>query len=315
MPDTGVATQETRAQHSRHGRPRVHGGRRALRHRRVDQHAHACSPRPRPAAARPCSRWAPTSARSPRSTSRRRTAPASRRSPRRAARSTRLFSDLASRRRRTARRRSRRRHDPSRSRGGASRTRAFPGRDLQRARKRRHRARHAGARGGLVRTDHRQVDGGGRHARRRPRTSSASPRRWSSPTVRLTKTINVLIANDIRRMKRTRPIILTLTQPFLGATLGTPAAATLTIVDDDPSGGGQPPTVTITTPTTDTTYTASSLFLTLAGTAADTDGTVQCVAWTTIAASSGRRRSARRRRRSTGSRPTCSLRRASTRSR
>jgi hypothetical protein len=94
----------------------------------------------------------------------------------------------------------------------------------------------------------------------------------------ITKTVNVLIANDAGD-ETDETVTLTLTQPFLGATLGTPAAATLTIVDDDPNGGGQPPTVTITTPTTQTSFTASSLFLTLAGTAADADGTIQSVAW------------------------------------
>jgi hypothetical protein len=95
----------------------------------------------------------------------------------------------------------------------------------------------------------------------------------------LTKTINVLLQNDPTD-EPDETVLLTLTQPFLGATLGTPASATLTIVDNDPSGGGQPPTVTITTPTADLNYTASTLFLTLSGTAADTDGTIQSVAWT-----------------------------------
>jgi hypothetical protein len=94
----------------------------------------------------------------------------------------------------------------------------------------------------------------------------------------ITKTVNVLVANDVDD-ESDETVTLTLTQPFLGATLGTPAAATLTITDDDPTGGGQAPTVTITTPTADTSYTASTLFLTLSGTAADTDGTVQSVAW------------------------------------
>jgi Domain of unknown function (DUF4394)/Calx-beta domain/Bacterial Ig domain len=94
-----------------------------------------------------------------------------------------------------------------------------------------------------------------------------------------TKTINIVVQNDPTD-ELDETVLLTLTQPFLGATIGTAAAATLTIVDNDPSGGGQPPTVTITTPTANQNFTASTLFLTLSGTAADPDGTIQSVTWT-----------------------------------
>jgi hypothetical protein len=94
-----------------------------------------------------------------------------------------------------------------------------------------------------------------------------------------TKTINLVVANDPTD-EPDETVLLSLTQAFLGATLGTPNTATMTIVDNDPSGGGQPPTVMITTPTSALNYTASTLFLTLSGTAADPDGTIQSVAWT-----------------------------------
>jgi hypothetical protein len=101
-----------------------------------------------------------------------------------------------------------------------------------------------------------------------------------------TRTITIPVFNDAL-VEGNETVALSLTQPGLGATLGTPAAATLTIVDNDPIVGGAAPTVTITSPTADPTITASSLFVTLAGTAADTDGTVTSVAWTSDRGFSG----------------------------
>jgi hypothetical protein len=94
-----------------------------------------------------------------------------------------------------------------------------------------------------------------------------------------TRTITIPVFNDLLD-ESDETATLTLTQPGLGATLGTPAAATLTIVDDDPIVGASGPTISITSPTADPTFTASSLFITLAGTAADQNGTVTSVAWT-----------------------------------
>jgi hypothetical protein len=94
----------------------------------------------------------------------------------------------------------------------------------------------------------------------------------------ITKTINVPIINDAAD-EAEETVALVLTQPTLGVTVGTPFTAILTIVDNDPSAGGAAPTVSITSPTADPTHTASSLFITLAGTAADTDGTVASVTW------------------------------------
>jgi hypothetical protein len=91
-----------------------------------------------------------------------------------------------------------------------------------------------------------------------------------------TKTINLTLQNDPTD-EPDETVLLTLTQPFLGASVGT-TAATLTILDNDPLVG-QAPTVTITTPTSNPNFTASALFLTLSGTAADTDGTIQSVTW------------------------------------
>ena len=316
VPDTGVATRGNAAQHARHRRPRVHGRRRALRHRRSRPTTSRAFATPSTGGGAPVHRAG----------HRRRPAHLVRRlggrrhrlrGDHRAGRHRdAALRDLAARRRHAAGRRSSaaaRRFADSRWRvpaACASRSTTYS--VLESAR---HRARHAGARGGLVRADHRQVDRGGRHggdARRLRRLlvdGGVRRRRNHEDGQRADR-------RTIRRTNRTRPSSSTLTQPFLGATLGTPAAATLTIVDNDPERRRSPPTVTITTPTADPTYTASTLFLTLAGTAADTDGTV-ADAWPgrTIAASTGRRRSARRRRRSIGSRPTCSSRRASTRSR
>jgi hypothetical protein len=94
-----------------------------------------------------------------------------------------------------------------------------------------------------------------------------------------TKTLFVPIFNDVLD-ENDETVLLTLGQPGLGATLGTPAAATLTIVDDDPVVGGAAPTIEIRSPTVQPMFTASSLFITLAGVAADSDGTVASVAWT-----------------------------------
>jgi hypothetical protein len=101
-----------------------------------------------------------------------------------------------------------------------------------------------------------------------------------------TRTLTIPVFNDALD-ENNETVSLTLTQPGLGATLGTPAAATLTIVDDDPLVGAAPPTISITSPTADPTFTASSLFITLAGTAADSGGTVNSVAWTSDRGFSG----------------------------
>jgi hypothetical protein len=93
-----------------------------------------------------------------------------------------------------------------------------------------------------------------------------------------TKLLNAVVFND-SLVESNETVALTLSQPALGATIGTPAAATLTIVDNDPETGAAP-TVLILSPTADMTHTASSLFITLAGTATDSDGTVTAVAWT-----------------------------------
>jgi hypothetical protein len=93
----------------------------------------------------------------------------------------------------------------------------------------------------------------------------------------LTKVLNPPIVNDTAD-ESDETVALTLSQPALGATIGTPAAATLTIVDNDPETGAAP-TILILSPTADPAHTASSLFITLAGTAADSDGTVTAVAW------------------------------------
>jgi Domain of unknown function (DUF4394)/Calx-beta domain len=94
----------------------------------------------------------------------------------------------------------------------------------------------------------------------------------------VTKVFNLPIFNDVLD-ENEETIALTLSQPALGATIGTPAAATLTIIDNDPQTGA-PPTVLILSPTADMAHTASSVFITLAGTATDSDGTVTSVAWT-----------------------------------
>jgi hypothetical protein len=94
----------------------------------------------------------------------------------------------------------------------------------------------------------------------------------------VTKVFNLPIFNDTLD-ENDETIALSLSQPALGATIGTPNAATLTIVDNDPQTGAAP-TVLILTPTADPTYTASSVFITLAGRAEDSDGTVTSVSWT-----------------------------------
>ena len=87
----------------------------------------------------------------------------------------------------------------------------------------------------------------------------------------ITKTLSVPIVNDALDEAHTETVSLALSQPRLGATLGTPASATLTITDNDPSAAGADPTITITSPTTEPTFAGSSLFLTLAGTVTDPD--------------------------------------------
>jgi hypothetical protein len=93
-----------------------------------------------------------------------------------------------------------------------------------------------------------------------------------------TKTLQVPITNDVAD-EVDETVALELTNAALGATVGTPGTSTLTIVDNDPVTGDAP-TIEITAPTTETTHTASSVFITLGGTAADTNGgTVTSVAW------------------------------------
>jgi hypothetical protein len=94
----------------------------------------------------------------------------------------------------------------------------------------------------------------------------------------------IIISDDTDENNET--IALTLTQPEGGATLATPAAATLTIIDDDPNNHNLP-TITIQSPTVDPTYIASSLFITLAGFASDSDTGVASIAWTSDRGFSG----------------------------
>ncbi len=73
---------------------------------------------------------------------------------------------------------------------------------------------------------------------------------------------------------------LALSDPRQGASLLTPVAAILTIIDNDPALGVTPPNVTITEPTSAATYTATSLFVTLAGNAvASGSATISQVRW------------------------------------
>jgi Domain of unknown function (DUF4394)/Calx-beta domain/Glucodextranase, domain B len=93
------------------------------------------------------------------------------------------------------------------------------------------------------------------------------------------KTVGVHIIDDTQD-DDVSTVNLVLSDPSLGATLATPTAATLSIEDNDPGAGGTTPTISITAPTADSTYTATSLFITLAGTANDPDGTIATVTWT-----------------------------------
>jgi hypothetical protein len=99
------------------------------------------------------------------------------------------------------------------------------------------------------------------------------------------KTVAVPITNDSTH-EVDETVNLTLSDPRQGASLIAPTSGVLTIIDDDPVGIGTVPTVTITDPTTDPAFTATSLFVTLAGTAAD-DGTIQQVRWTSDRGFSG----------------------------
>jgi hypothetical protein len=99
------------------------------------------------------------------------------------------------------------------------------------------------------------------------------------------KTVAVPITNDSVH-ENDETVNLTLSDPRLGASLLAPTAGVLTIIDDDLIGSGTAPVVTITDPTTDPTFTATSLFVSLAGTAAD-DGTIQQVRWTSDRGFSG----------------------------
>lgn len=100
------------------------------------------------------------------------------------------------------------------------------------------------------------------------------------------KTVNVIVTPDALD-EEGETVQLTLSAPQLGATLGTPTTATLTIADDDPSGGGAAPQVAIAAPTGDPTYEATSLFFTLAGTATDSDGQIASVTWVNDRGGSG----------------------------
>jgi hypothetical protein len=94
-----------------------------------------------------------------------------------------------------------------------------------------------------------------------------------------TKTVFVAITDDALA-ETDETIALTLSAPSAGARLDTLVNGTITITaNDQAGGGGAAPTVIITDPTTAPTYTASSLFLTLGGNAADSDGTVATIDW------------------------------------
>jgi hypothetical protein len=99
------------------------------------------------------------------------------------------------------------------------------------------------------------------------------------------KSVLVPITNDAVH-ESDETVNLALSDPRQGASLITPTAAVLTIIDDDPAGSGIAPTVTITDPSNTSTYTATSLFVTLAGTATD-DGTIQQVRWSSDRGFSG----------------------------
>jgi len=99
------------------------------------------------------------------------------------------------------------------------------------------------------------------------------------------KTVSVPIVDDSTH-EPDETVNLTLSDPRLGASLITPIAGILTIIDNDPIIGGTAPTVTITDPTTDPAYTATSLFVSIAGTATD-DGTIQQVRYSTDRGFSG----------------------------
>jgi hypothetical protein len=99
------------------------------------------------------------------------------------------------------------------------------------------------------------------------------------------KTVSVPITHDtIHESDET--VNLTLSDPRQGASLVAPTTAVLTIIDDDPIASQTAPTVAITDPTTDPTFTATSLFITLAGTATD-DGSIAQVRWTSDRGFSG----------------------------
>lgn len=99
------------------------------------------------------------------------------------------------------------------------------------------------------------------------------------------KTVSVPITHDtVHELDET--VNLTLSDPRQGASLVAPTTAVLTIIDDDPVGSQTAPTVVVTDPTTDPTFTATSLFIALAGTATD-DGTITQVRWTSDRGFSG----------------------------
>ena len=100
----------------------------------------------------------------------------------------------------------------------------------------------------------------------------------------LTKQIVIPIAQEAED-EADETIAVTLSTPFLGATILGPATATVTILDDDPLGK-LAPTITITTPTADPAYVSITSTISLAGTAAD-DVAVTEVTWSNDRGGSG----------------------------
>jgi hypothetical protein len=104
------------------------------------------------------------------------------------------------------------------------------------------------------------------------------------------KVLNVPIINDsLDENDETVGLLLAQTNfnSFLPSVLGTPTGTFFTIVDNDSATPGGDPSITITSPTADPTYNGFGRFITLAGMAADADGTVASIAWTTDRGFSG----------------------------
>jgi hypothetical protein len=100
----------------------------------------------------------------------------------------------------------------------------------------------------------------------------------------VTKQIVIPIAQEAAD-EADETIAVTLSNPFLGATILGPSTATVTILDDDPLGK-LAPTITITTPTADPAYVSVTSTISLAGTAAD-DVAVTAVTWSNDRGGSG----------------------------